>query len=133
MLPLDVNHIFTYLVLPDGGKVKFQATQHSQYDGELHVWTYWYTYQAQAIIDPYGLSTTLAYNGDGSLNTITEPAGRWIQIVYVTTPWTNGFGQHDRVIDHIAASDGRSVQYNYGYQAWSPGTMIYTYLGNVVY
>ena len=127
MQPLDLGTMLTYLVLPDGGKVKFQATQHSQSG------LYWYTYRALAIIDPYGLSTTFNYNGDGSLNTIVEPAGRWIQIIYVTTPWLNGLGQHDRVIDHIRASDGRTVQYNYGYQTWSPGTMIYTYLGNVVY
>lgn len=84
--------------------------------------TYTYTYQAQAIFDPFGLKTTLTYNSDGSLNTVQEFGGRWLQLFYV-----NG------VTDHVLASDGRVVQYNYLQGTFSPGTSAYTYLANVVY
>lgn len=135
--PLDTGTLLAYLVLSDGGKIEFMATRNPpDCDPELHPpCTYSYSYKAQAIIDPYGVRTTLAYNGDGTLNTISEPqpAGRWIQILYTTTPWTNGYGLHDLVIDHITSSDGRSVQYNYGLQTFAPGTLAYTYLGNAVY
>ena len=132
--PLNTSTLLAYLIMPDGGKVEFKATRVSDCDFELNPpCTYSYNYKAQAIIDPYGQRTLLAYNGDGTLNTITEPAGRWMQLSYVTTPWTNGYGYHDVVIDHVSASDGRSVKYNYGLQAFSPGTIAYTYLGNVVY
>ncbi len=46
---------------------------------------------------------------------------------------TSGSGTQDRVIDHIQASDGRQVKYNYGLASFPPGTRSYTYLGNVVY
>src|SRR5882724_3836177 len=128
--PLNLATLLAYLVLPDGGKIEFKATRHVECDYELRPpCEYTFSYQAQAIIDPHGLRTTLAYNGDGSLNTVQEPAGRWIQLVYLTTPWT----PYDRVIDHVAASDGRVVQYHYGQAAFAPGTVNYTYLGNVVY
>lgn len=132
--PLNTTTLLAYLILPDGGKVEFKATRHSDCDPELiPPCTYSYSYQAQAIIDPHGLRTTLVYNGDETLNTVTDASGRWIQLLYVTTPWTNGYGYADRVIDHITSSDGRSVKYNYGLQAFSPGTTSFTYLGNVVY
>jgi YD repeat-containing protein len=78
------------------------------------------------IIDPHGQTTTISYPGDGS-ETITEPSGRWLKFFYIQTPW-NG----DTVIDHVVASDGRSVKYNYG--GWQPdGTTNYTCLSNVQY
>jgi RHS repeat-associated protein len=133
--PINFSTMLAYLILPDGGKVEFKATPNvPTCDPELHPpCTFSYSYQAQAIIDPYGMRTTLTYNSDGSLNTIQEPGQRWIQLVYVTTPWANPDGSHDRVIDHLLASDGRIVQYNYGQTAFAPGTLNYTYLGNVVY
>lgn len=132
--PLDPLTLLAYLVLPDGGRIEFKASRMSECNFELHPpCNYTYSYKAQAIIDPYGQRTALAYNGDGTLNTVTEPGGRWLQLVYVTTPWNNGFGSPDRVIDHVDSSDGRSVKYNYGLAVFSPGTLAYTYLGNVVY
>jgi hypothetical protein len=132
--PLNVSTLLAYLVMPDGGKVEFKATRIIQCDYELHPpCAYSYTYRAQAIIDPYGLRTTLSYNTDGSLNTVQEPGGRWLQLVYVTTPWTNSNGAQDRVIDHVQTSDGQVVQYNYGQASYAPGTATYTYLGNAVY
>ena len=49
----------------DGSKVEFKATQY--YTGSY----YYRRYVAQADIDRYGLRTSLAYNVDGTLNTIT--------------------------------------------------------------
>jgi RHS repeat-associated protein len=106
--------------LPDGGKIEFLASQ--RHEPEL-INQYWFTFQAQAIIDPYGLRTTLSYYADGSLNTVRQDqGGRQLQLFYV-----NG------VIDHVQASDGRVVQYNYGQTSFSPGAPLYTYLDNIVY
>ena len=119
------NTMVAYLVLPDGGKIKFQATQQSQYDGELHQWSYWYTYVAQGIIDPYGQMTTFTYDGYGRLFQVTEPAGHYIQFFYTTSTGL--------VIDHVSDNDGRAVQYSYINRAFSPGTVIYAVLDHVVY
>jgi RHS repeat-associated protein len=124
--PLDFNTMLAYLILPDGGKVEFTASpfnSNPSYQG--------YRYQATAIIDPYGQRTTLAYNGDGSLNTIQEPGGRWLQLVYVDDPYPQWVGYPEHMIDHVLASDGRIVQYNYGWAQF--GVLYCTYLDNVVY
>jgi RHS repeat-associated protein len=91
-----------YLILPDGGKVKFQATQH-----QLQNNTWYYTYRATAIIDPYGLTTSLVYESTGPrrLLWVIEPAGRSLHFFYVTT---NG-----PKISQVTASDGRNVNYYY--------------------
>src|SRR5205807_8001757 len=123
--------MLAYLILPDGGKIEFAATAH--FSWYSYRWND-YSWQPIAIIDPYGQRTTLTYNGDGSLNTIQEPGRRWIQLIYAPTPWLNNRHSHDIVIDHIQASDGRVVQYNYG-AMYFPGWWAYsrTYLDNVVY
>jgi RHS repeat-associated protein len=95
-----------YLILPDGGKVKFHATQHS-FNGQ-----YYYKYKVTAIIDPYGLRTTIdsevTPNGARRrITRVTEPAGRYLQFSYATT---NG-----PRISQVTASDGRTVQYYYSY------------------
>jgi RHS repeat-associated protein len=133
--PLDLTSMKAYLLLADGGKVEFLATRVPVCIPEvLPHCTYTYTYQAQAIIDPHGITTTLSYNhADGSLIEVQEQAGRSIQLFYTDTPWLNSNLAHDRVIDHIQASDGRVVTYHYWQAAFSPGTTYYTYLGNVVY
>jgi hypothetical protein len=133
-IPLNIQTKRAYLVLSDGGKVEFKATRASECIPELqHPCTYWYNYQAIAIYDPYGAKTELKYNPDGSLDTVTEPGKRWIQLVYAPTPWTNPIGSADIVIDHILASDGRIVQYHYDQAAFYPGTTPHTFLDNVVY
>jgi len=121
-----------YLILPDGGKVEFLATINNQWDGETWTWSHYYSYRAQAIIDPYGQRTSLNYNTNGSLNTIQEPGGRWIQLVYMTTPWITSHGR-DTVIQRIQTSDGRQVSYNYSNGSFDPGFDTYTKLDNVVY
>lgn len=125
--PLDLSTMLAYLILPDGGKIEFSATQYVQFG------YYIYTYRPTAIIDPYGLRTSLAYNLNGRLATIQEPGGRWLQLTYVTVPWANRWGVQDVVIDHVQASDGRVVKYNYALSIYSPGTAPYTQLANVVY
>ncbi|MEN3369491.1 MAG: hypothetical protein V7609_1634 [Verrucomicrobiota bacterium] len=125
-VPLDLNTMLAYLILPDGGKVEFTASPfYSPYTG--------YRYQATAIIDPYGQRTSLAYNSDGSLNTIQEPGGRWLQLVYAAAPVSQWVGFPITVIDHVQASDGRVVQYNYGGAQFVPGAPAYNYLANVIY
>jgi RHS repeat-associated protein len=161
-IPLNLTTKLAYLVLPDGGKVRFRATPYSYLepdpgpastpppefespampaDGSPNYSTdivstggpggtvyYGYHYSAEAIIDPYGLETTLTYNSDGSLNTIQEPGGRWIQLHY-TAPFSNW----EVLIDYVQGSDGRTVKYNYSRAAFPPAATAYTYLGNVVY
>jgi RHS repeat-associated protein len=129
--PRGVGNL-AYLILPDGGKVEFLATLRNLWDSDTSTWRHYFSYRAQAIIDPSGLRTTFTYNSDGSLNTIQEPAGRWIQLVYVTTSWITSHGR-DKVIHHITGSDGRQVFYNYSIASFAPGSATYTRLDNVVY
>ena len=42
--PLNLTTKLAYLILPDGGKVEFKATLRSQYEAELNITYYWYTY-----------------------------------------------------------------------------------------
>lgn len=116
--PLSSN--FCYLLLPDGGQVEFSATSSSYYDGEMRQTYYSYYFTARAIIDPYGLRTSLSYYADGTLSKITEPAGRWIQLYY-------NAGR----VEYIQGSDGRIVDYIYTSQ--TPGTIPYTLLTSVKY
>jgi YD repeat-containing protein len=105
---LDTGTMLVILVLPDGGKVEFKATLVNYLDdccpddncGQCTF--YYYSYVAQAIIDPYGQRTVFTYNGDGTLNKVTEPGTRYLQFF-----WAGG------KIDHVTASDGRTVQYYY--------------------
>jgi RHS repeat-associated protein len=125
--PLDLSTMLAYLILPDGGKVEFRATQYVQ-NG-----FYFYTYRTTAIIDPYGLRTTYAYRSDGYLDKIQEPGGRWLQFSYRMVTWTSWWYGFDIVIDHVQASDGRIVWYNYVGAIHAPGTVRYTELASVVY
>ncbi len=121
---LNLTTNLAYLIMVDGSKVEFKATQY--YTGSY----YYRRYVAQAVIDRYGLRTSLAYNADGTLNTITEPAGRYLQLFYTDKP--NGI-YSDHVIDHVSGSDGRVVHYSYLNAAFPPGTTTYNYLSTVSY
>src|ERR1700731_550111 len=100
-----------YLIKPDGGKVWFSIAiaRPSGCSG-----CYLYTYNVQGIIDPFGKTTTISgspgnfYPNPTGLVTITEPGGRWIKLYYVQTGNVWNY-----VIDHLTASDGRTVQYGY--------------------
>ncbi len=104
--PLDLTTNLAYLILADGSRVEFLATENVSYESDMGPsgWYGQYFYVAQAIIDPYGLRTTLTYDANGNLQKITEPGGRYLQI-YLTPQWGE--------IDHVTATDGRTVQYYY--------------------
>ncbi len=122
LLPIaPPGNMYAYLLLPDGGKVKFQATQYNS-NGQ-----YFYKYTAIAIIDPHGLQTALTWESYGNngqkkrLQKVTEPAGRYLWLSY-TGPNSSKILQVQEFINGIG---GRSVQYQY------PAG--YLWLGSVVY
>lgn len=94
-----------YLIMPDGGKVLFGITisPQSGCGGSCKL----YSYKVQSVIDPYGQTTTITGSPQSLLVTVTEPGGRWIKMFYINSA-TSGY-----LIDHITASDGRTVQYTY--------------------
>ncbi|HJT44657.1 MAG TPA: RHS repeat-associated core domain-containing protein [Chthoniobacterales bacterium] len=99
-----------YLIRPDGGKIWFSiAISHPPGCGGCSV----YTYTVQGIVDPYGQVTTITGSVPSGLVTITEPAGRWIKLYYTPTAVIGNY-----VIDHLSASDGRTVQYNYAWDSY---------------
>ena len=115
------GNMYAFLILPDGGKVKFSATQISS-NGK-----WFYKYQAVAIIDPHALETTLTWenygNGKKRLTKVQEPAGRYLQFSY--TPNQNN--QRIIQVQEFMSSGvgGRIVQYKY-----PPGCL---WLGSVEY
>lgn len=112
-----------YLILPDGGQVYFQVTIDLSET---------YAFVLVSITDPHGLTTTVTQQTDGSI-LITEPApaGRWLR-VYIRSVQSPAEGnQSQPVVDHVAASDGRIVQYNYA--AYTVGTNVVTTLTSVNY
>ena len=118
LTPLTVAGGSIFLIQTDGSQVKFQATVKSCGTG-----CYYRTYQAVQIIDRFGLITTLSYNADGTLNKVTEPAGRWLQLSYIAGP----------LISSVQSSDGRQVIYTYKSASFSSGAPVYTYLDTVAY
>src|SRR5206468_630523 len=98
-------NLLVYLVLPGGGQGEFKATAHPS-GSQVY-----YTYRAQAIIDPFLRRTSFTYT-NGLLTQVTEPAGRYIQISYAFQP-PNDYQVQEYLVDQITASDGRSVQYSY--------------------
>ena len=118
--PLN-NNFLGYLILSDGSKVEFLATRHPGTQNN----TWYYTYQAQGVIDPYGQRTSFSYDGVGRLYRVTELALRYIQFNYRSNT--------SQVIGSVSGSDGRTVQYNYISSAYPPGTTQYLELDNVVF
>jgi YD repeat-containing protein len=78
-VPLNLSTMLAYLILPDGGKVEFQAQQ------VHYLYGYYYSYTATGIIDPHGLRTTFTWDTYKRLTKATEPAGRYLQITYSST------------------------------------------------
>ena len=90
------------LHLKDGGRVLFTCLSGTGSSA---------LFQASWISDPYNYRTTFTYYPSGAtfagnLQTITEPAGRWLQITY--KPFSG-----KTVIDTVTASSGQSVTYGY--------------------
>ena len=102
--PLNLTSNLAYLVMVDGGKVEFKATQY--YTGSY----YYRKYVAQAMIDRHGLRTALSYNANGTLYRVTEPAGRYLEFTWESI--ANSF-YTDTVIQRVTSSDGRQVIYSY--------------------
>ena len=113
-----------YLILQDGSKVEFKATlkQSVTHSGT----SYWWSFTAQALIDPFGQRTSITYDTNGNVLKVTEPAGRYLQFYYTTV---GGL----LVVDHVTSSAGRTVQYSYLQSTFSPGTTTYTVLDHIVY
>ncbi len=119
---LNLSTMLAYLVLPDGGQVEFHAEQHNL-NGQ-----YYYRYNPTAIIDPYGLRTTLTWDtvqGSKRLSKVTEPAGRYLQFTY-TGPSSWVISQVTEVIGGV---NRRSVNYYYYTDDFYGGP----YLDHVVY
>ena len=120
--PMDPqsNNFTVYLILPDGGKVTFHATQYSS-NGQ-----FFYKYTATGIIDPHGLQTTLTWenygNGRKRLQKVTEPAGRYIQFSYTAT----NSSQISQVQEFINNVGRRIVQYYYYYTVWLDHVVYYS-------
>src|SRR5438045_2792373 len=111
-LQLNLNNMYAYLILRDGGAVEFRAQQY--YDPAYG--RYWYQYHLTAIYDPYGLKTTIDFEVVGQaqcrrITKVTEPAGRYLQFYYTnsTSP------RIDHVTEYINGIARRSVQYYYTY------------------
>ena len=127
------------LLLPDGGKVYFQATIDRVENEQNHTVTSTFTYQFAGIADPHGMQTSVTYPADGSM-TITEPAGRCLKLFYDYTTWFNA-GVRDRVLVRLeeradeSAAPRRSVTYNYVqyFTGVPPAYTTYTALASVVY
>jgi RHS repeat-associated protein len=93
-----------YVRLPDGGKVWFHATITTGGGNTT------YTFSLKGIIDPYGQQTLVTTSGNTT--TVTEPAGRTLQIITRNATSAEG-NTSDIVVDHIVGSDGRTVYYYY--------------------
>ena len=122
---LNLGSMLAHLLLPDGGQVEFTAQRLVNVNGQ-----YYYHYSATAIIDPYGLRTTLTWetlpdNYWKRLTRVTEPGGRYLQFTYT--------GQLDlniaQVTEVIAGVNRRSINYYY----YIDGTWGGPYLNQVVY
>jgi RHS repeat-associated protein len=109
-LQLNLNSMYAYLILPDGGAVEFRAQQ--KYDPQFG--RYWYKYHVTGIYDPHGLKTTIDSEVVGGaqrrrITKVTEPAGRYLQFTYRTQ-----YGaQISQVQEFINGVGRRSVQYQY--------------------
>ena len=106
------TNVDCYLLLADGGKVKFRQHASLESESRTPVWDFAIDFPTQ-IIDPNNLITTLTYDSVPRLTQVTEPAGRWLKIYYRTD--SAFFG----LIDHVDAGYGsatltQTVTYAYG-------------------
>src|SRR5262249_2991703 len=127
---LNLTTMLCYVNLTDGGKVEFKATLIDDGpDGNGHEF-YYYSYKAQAIIDPHNIRYSFSYNTDGTLSQVTDPSGRFLHLYYSNTAWHDVDGS-TLVLDHVTSSDGRPVQYYYTQKSF--GGTTYTQLDSVNY
>lgn len=111
---MDPTSKIAYLILPDGGKVEFTATIATYYDVDFQQWHSWWAFRATALIDTYGLRTTMAYSGTTNILTrVTEPGGRWLQISYSSGRVSRVDAQYPLGTSTVTT---QSVTYSYGSQ-----------------
>lgn len=114
------------LVLPDGGKIWFRATL--THPNGRNRWTF----RLHAIIDPYGQTTLITYPNNEYTQINDSSNTRCLRIYYRTITNVSEGHVGDVVIDHVSASDNRTV--SYGYSAYvSPNGTRYTSLHQVRY
>ncbi|MGI8819321.1 MAG: RHS repeat domain-containing protein [Chthoniobacterales bacterium] len=89
-----------YFRQKDGGRVKLERYSVS---GSQEF------FRATQVIDPFNQATLLGYDSAGRLTSVTEPAGRTLQIAWNAVDWANR-----PIISGVAASDGQTVAYTYG-------------------
>jgi RHS repeat-associated protein len=68
-------------------------------------------------VDRHGYTTTLAYNGDGTLATVTDPAGRALTFAYTTIGST-------KLISSVTDNASRVVAFQYGTNSGDPTTYL---------
>jgi RHS repeat-associated protein len=114
---LTINdRINCYLILPDGGQIWFQAYHPN---GNHKNWAFTF----HGIIDPYGYTTSIWYGTylGSPVMSIAEPAGRWLHILYrPDLVYPNDVSKN--IVDHVDASDGRTVSYGYAVYHTPNGT-----------
>jgi RHS repeat-associated protein len=89
--------------LADGGTVVFE------------------NFRAIQIIDPYGQTTVLAYAGDGSWMTVTEPGGRYLKFIYGAWQVNQTTRLLTRVEAHALGNATVTDSVDYSYAERSPG------------
>jgi RHS repeat-associated protein len=121
------------LLLGDGGQVIFELVPYQTPEGQ------YYKFQVTRIIDPYGLATVMGYEVKGTddngntlyrLATITEPAGRYLKLIYSTPD--------PELISGVQAYDAngiltQSVTYTYTSSTYSGSATLHSMLGRVDY
>ncbi len=111
-----------YLFLADGGKVHFYQTHQNIADpGDPPLYAFDFTPGPDKITDPYGLDTTLAYDGLGRLHTVTEPAGRYLDIEYGSNGYISSV-----TAKYPGGPAGGTQGVNYAYGAFNSYTVLTT-------
>lgn len=116
-----------YLLLSDGGQVKFHQTGRADPDGGGYNFT---LDPPTQILDPNGLPTTLTYDTSKKLIQVTEPAGRWLKIYYNTS------GTFVGLISEVDAGYGAATYtqiVTYDYQRLLLGTLYWNVLWHANY
>ncbi len=94
--------------LADGGKIVFNGD--GQHPGKV-----------TDIYDPYGLRTTITYDGTGQLTQVTEPGGRYLKFIYGPDTDLDGTKMLKTVEAHGLGNSTVTDSVTYSYASVSPG------------
>jgi hypothetical protein len=99
-----------YLLMRDGGKVKFVRTDNNPNAETLH-------FIATQITDPYGLTTLLKRDSAGRLWQIVEPGGRYLQLNYTNNVLTTvqAFSAPNQPATETVSYAYEGINYKYVY------------------